>query len=263
MSGTKKHTVWNIIKQVFTSIIVAFAVVIMIFTIISVTTFDRNDRNIFGFKMFIVLSDSMSKTDFSAGDIVISKAVDPTTLQVGDIISYQSMSEDNFGQVVTHKIRELTTDAQGNPGFITYGTTTNVNDENVVTYPFVLGKYCGRIPKLGLFFQYLKTTPGYIICILIPFLLLIGIQGLNCIQIFKKYKKEQMEAMAEEKAKLEEERAESQRMMQELLALKAQLSAQNGGNISVSQPQAQEKVEEKAPETAPETDRTDDNQNRT
>ena len=41
---------------------VALAVFMMIFTIVSVSTFDRADRNLFGYKAFIVLSDSMSKS---------------------------------------------------------------------------------------------------------------------------------------------------------------------------------------------------------
>lgn len=139
----------NIIKSIFTWLVVALAVCMMIFTVVSVNTFDRSDRSIFGYKMFIVLSDSMSKTDFNAGDLVLSKEVDPSTLQVGDIISYQSTNEENYGAVVTHKIRELTKDAEGNPGFITYGTTTDTNDENIVTYSFVLGKYQTRLPGVG------------------------------------------------------------------------------------------------------------------
>ena len=42
-------------------------------------------------------------------------------------------------------------------------------------YSDVLGKYQFSIAKLGTFFQFLKTPKGYICCILIPFLLLIGI----------------------------------------------------------------------------------------
>ena len=74
--------------------------------------------------------------------------------------------------------------------------------------------------------MFLKTTPGYIVCILIPFLLLILIQGIHCIRLFRRYKLEQMAEMKEERAKIEEERAESQKMMAELLALKAQLAGQ-------------------------------------
>lgn len=57
--------VWNVIKSVIVWLIVALAACMMIFTIVSVATFDRADRNLFGFKAFIVLSDSMKKTDFN------------------------------------------------------------------------------------------------------------------------------------------------------------------------------------------------------
>lgn len=216
----------NIIKNILVWLMVALAVCMMVFTIVSVNTFDRSDRSLFGFKAFIVLSDSMSKTDFDAGDLVLVKEVDPSTLKEGDIIAYTSQNTSNYGETVTHKIRKLTTDASGELGFITYGTTTDTDDETVVTYPYVLGKYKTSIPKVGRFFMFLKTTPGYIVCILIPFLLLILIQGFNCIRLFRRYKLEQMAEMKEERAKIEEERAESQKMMAELLALKAQLAGQ-------------------------------------
>lgn len=216
----------NIIKNIFVWLMVVLAVGMMIFTIVSVTTFDRSDRSLFGFKAFIVLSDSMSKTDFSAGDLVLVKEVDPSTLKEGDIIAYTSQNTSNYGETVTHKIRKLTKDASGEPGFITYGTTTDTDDEIVVTYPYVLGKYQTHIPKIGQFFMFLKTTPGYIVCILIPFLLLILIQGIHCIRLFRRYKQEQMAELREEREKIEAERAESQKMMAELLELKAQLAGQ-------------------------------------
>lgn len=218
---------FDITKKVFTILIAAVAVAVMIFTIVSVTTFNRNDRNLFGYKMFIVLSDSMKATDFAAGDIVVVKSVDPTTLKEGDIIAYSSQNPDNFGETVTHKIRSKTVDANGDAGFITYGTTTNTDDETVVTYPYINGKYVFHLPKVGTFFNFLKTTPGYIICILIPFLLLIGMQGLNTVKLFRRYRKEQMQAMEEERAKLEAERKQSEEMMAELMKLKAQMAAGN------------------------------------
>lgn len=220
----------NAIKNVFVWLMVILAVCMMIFTVISANTFGRNDRSLFGYKFFIVLSDSMSKTDFDAGDLVLVKEVDPSTLKEGDIIAYTSQNSQNFGETVTHKIRKLTTDANGEAGFITYGTTTDTDDETVVTYPYVLGKYKMNIPKVGKFFMFLKTTPGYIVCILIPFLLLILIQGLNCIRLFRRYKLEEMAEMKEERAKIEAERAESKKMMEELAALKAQLAQQNQQN---------------------------------
>ena len=223
--------VLNVIRSVLAWIMVVIAVCMMIFTVVSVLTFDRADRNLFGYKAFIVLSDSMSKTDFNAGDLVLVKEVDPSTLKEGDIIAYTSQNTSNYGETVTHKIRKLTTDANGEPGFVTYGTTTDTDDETVVTYPYVLGKYQSHIPKVGTFFQFLKSTPGYIVCILVPFLLLILLEGIRCIRLFRKYKAEQQAELQAERDKIEADRAETQRMMQELLAMKAQM-AQNGGETT-------------------------------
>lgn len=214
----------KVIRSVVVWLIVALAAAMMVFTIVSVSTFDRADRSLFGYRAFIVLSDSMSKTDFSAGDLVLVKDVDPSTLKEGDIIAYTSQNTSNYGETVTHKIRALTTDASGEPGFITYGTTTDTDDETVVTYPYVLGKYSSHIPKLGSFFQFLKSTPGYIVCILIPFLILILLEGIRCIRLFKAYKSEQQAELQAERDKIEADRAETQRMMQELLAMKAQMT---------------------------------------
>ena len=215
--------VLNIISNISVWLVVAVALCMMIFTVVSVNTFNRSDKEIFGYSAFIVMSDSMSKTDFDAGDIVLVKNVDPTTLNEGDIIAYMSLDKDNYGETITHKIRRLTTNANGEPGFVTYGTTTDMDDSIIVTYPYILGKYQGHIPKIGAFFHFLKTTQGYIICILIPFVLLILFQGMNCIRLFRQYRAEQLSEIQEERARLERERQEAAEMMRQLQELKAQL----------------------------------------
>lgn len=229
---TDKEKVLNIIKNVVTWLVVAAAVAMMIFTIISATTLDRNNRSLFGKKMFIVNSDSMKATDFAAGDLIFVKEVDPSTLKEGDIISYTSTNTENFGELITHKIKKLTVTASGEPGFITYGTTTGEEDKTIVTYPYIVGKYTGKIAKIGYFFQFLKTTPGYIVCILVPFMLLIISQAWTSIKLFKQYKAEQNAALEEEKSKIAAEKEETQRMMAELLAMKAQMEQQGGAPIT-------------------------------
>lgn len=239
---------FNILKTIFVWLVVLLAVCMMIFTIVSVNTFDHADRNLFGYKAFIVLSDSMSKTDFDAGDLVLVKEVDPSTLQVGDIISYQSTNPDNYGEIVTHKIREITTDAENNPGFITYGTTTDTNDENIVTYSFVIGKYQTSLPGVGKFFQFLKSTPGYIVCIFLPFMILILMQGISSIRLFRQYKKEkvaemqavldkQRQELEEERKRMEAQREEFRKIMADMIRLQQSMLA---GNNNASTPPPQE-----------------------
>ena len=234
--------VFSIIKTALVWLLVLLAVSMMIFTVVSVTTFNRNDRNLFGYKMYIVNSDSMAKTDFHAGALILVKEVDPATLKVGDIITFMSQDTASFGETVTHKIRKLTTDAEGHPGFITYGTTTDVDDETIVTYPYILGKYEKQIPGLGTFFNFLKTTPGYFVCIFTPFMLIILYEGVKFFNLFRRYKKEQMEEMAAEKEKIEAEKEANAKMLEELRALKAQLEGQK------AEAPAEEKAEEKAVE---------------
>ena len=231
----------SIIKTTFVWLLVLLAVSMMIFTVVSVTTFNRNDRDLFGYKMYIVNSDSMAATDFSAGSLIMVKEVDPSTLNEGDIITFMSQDSASFGETITHKIRRRTTDAEGNPGFITYGTTTGVDDETIVTYPYILGKYESNIPGLGTFFNFLKTTPGYFVCIFIPFMLIILYEGVKFFNLFRRYKQEQMEEMQAEKDKIEAEKAENAKMLEELKALKAQLESKG----AVAQPAASEaKAEE-------------------
>ena len=214
---------WNIASKVLVWMVILFTICVMLFTVISVRTIGHHDRDIFGYKAYIVLSDSMSKTDFSAGDLVLVKETDPTTLKEGDIISYISQDSNSKGRVVTHKIRSKTQDRNGDPAFITYGTTTNIDDDTPVGYSFILGKYSFRIPKLGSFFNFIRTTPGYVLCILLPFLLLIGWQAVNCVMLWRRYKSEQMEQLEKDKEELQAQRQKSEEMMEEIRRLKAQL----------------------------------------
>ena len=144
--------VLNVLKNVFTWLLVAIATCMMVFTVVSVTTFDRNDRDLFGYKAFICRSDSMKATDFASGDLVFVKEVSPATIKVGDIISYRSEDPDSFGETFTHKVRSLTTNQDGQPCFITYGTTTGIDDDSPVKYTQFQGRYVFDIPKLGTFF---------------------------------------------------------------------------------------------------------------
>ena len=272
----------NIGMKVITWLLIAFTVFMMIFTIVTVITVDRNDRSIFGVKFYIVQTDSMSKSEnnkdmdihFNAGDIVLIKDLsdnEKAELKAGDVIAFLSTNSVSYGETVTHMIREVKYNDEGKiVGFVTYGTNTGTNDEKVVEPEYILGKYTGKLPGVGNFFAFVKSTPGYIVCILVPFLLLILYNGVNVIRLFRKYKREQMEAMQAEKDKLEAERAENQRMMQELLALKAQLDKKEGGEgTPPAEPASEvapteevttdETVETKSEDAAP-ADTTDENQ---
>lgn len=219
---------WNTIKTVLTAVLVLFTLCTVVFTIISLRTVNARQRSIFGYRMMIVQSNSMAKTHFDAGDLIFVKNVDPATLKEGDVIAFLSRNSHNYGETVTHRIRTVVTDASGEPGFVTYGTYTDQDDEAVVGYRDVLGIYTGRIQKLGTFFAFLKTPKGYISIILIPLLLMIFYSLFNCIRLFAGAQKEADSAY---KAAMEDERRKNEQMRQELEELRAIIAANTAAGV--------------------------------
>ena len=260
MESKAKKTI-KLITKIGTMVLLVFTVFMMVFTIFSVATLDRNDRAIFGTKFYIVQTDSMSKSEknkdldvhFNAGDIVLIKNLkdkEKTALKSGDIIAFMSANTDSWGKTITHMIDSPKYNEQTGKleGYVTYGTNTGAIDEAVVEPDYILGQYKGKIPGIGKFFAFMKTTPGYICCILVPFLLVIIYNATNVIVLFRKYKGEQTAALHEEKAQLEKDREENQRMMAELLALKAQLEGKAPAPTPTAEPVTQAPSE---PVTAP------------
>ncbi len=174
-------------------------VCITIFTVVTVTSLDRNDRSVFGLKFFIVQSDSMSESEnnkdmdvhFNAGDIVIiRKAAEKESFSEGDIIAFVSTNSESYMKNVTHMIREVKKDADGNViSYVTFGTNTGKSDKAEVTPDHVIGEYAGKVPKAGNFFAFLRTPDGYVKCILIPFLIMVFYYSLCIVWYFYRYKK--------------------------------------------------------------------------
>lgn len=197
------------IKTVLTWLSLILGILMGIIALFSIIFLGKNNCTILGYKAFIVRSDSMksvngdeSKGYFKAGDLIFVKMVEPSTLEAGDIISYVSTSPESFGETITHMIKEKTTSADGEQGFITYGTTTGAIDREIVTFYNVIGKYQGRISDVGKFFNFLKTPIGYI-CVFLPFTVIIVLQGWNTIQVFQAFK--QHNAKAQENSDLEKD----------------------------------------------------------
>ena len=121
-----------IVRKVLSCIVVAITAFMMIFTIFSTLTFNKNDRNLFGIRFYVVLTDSMSLSEnnqddeihFDAGDTILIKNVkDPTSLEAGDVIAFISQNTVSFGETITHMIRERRETTDGRLiGYVTYGT---------------------------------------------------------------------------------------------------------------------------------------------
>ena len=103
-----------------------------------------------GIKTFVVISGSMEPA-IPVGSMVYSKAVDPKTLETGDVIVFYSSNAPQGGGTgevipVTHRV--VLNDTT-NGEITTKGDANEKNDISKVTYLNVEGKVIFHIPQLG------------------------------------------------------------------------------------------------------------------
>lgn len=196
----------KITKIVYASLIV-FVIIVVAFLINNIS---NKNKNIFGFKSYIILSDSM-KPSFKAGDLIIVRKVDTDVLKVDDIISYSSRDPRTFGDVITHRI--ISIDPINNE-FQTQGDNSETPDEYKVSGELILGRYVLMVPLVGYFLSFLQTTTGFVLLFIAPLSLLIITEFVHIVKMLHKYKSLDQEEELEKKN-------------EELEAYKSQLEALN------------------------------------
>ncbi|MBE6971416.1 MAG: signal peptidase I [Ruminococcaceae bacterium] len=122
--------------------------------------------SVLGVRIFSIQTESMYPT-LLPGDLIFDKAVkDASTLQKGDIITYWTVI--NGERVLnTHTIHEIY-DGGGYRIFATKGDNNTAADPLTVHEAEVVGKYVARIGGLGKVFDYLQTSTGFLIVVVIP-----------------------------------------------------------------------------------------------
>ena len=139
--------------------------------VILVNSFIHPDEipSFFGWKPFIVLSGSM-ETEIDAGDVAVVKETDTASLKKGDIIAFKS------GEIViTHRIYDIIQE-EGETRYITKGDNNNAEDNGYVLPEQIEGVYQFKISRLGNIEMFIQTPIGMIVCLSIPFIILVLVQ---------------------------------------------------------------------------------------
>lgn len=148
----------------------------------------------FGRAPLIVLTDSMSPT-IKAGDLIIVKTVDASKVKEGDVISFFDPASSGTA-VVTHRVlvsdeakkAEMKLPAWHNVNglkgiqgsgdnviFRTQGDFNNTEDEDPVPASKLVGVWTGtNLRGLGNVAMFLQSTPGLILCIGVPIVILVA-----------------------------------------------------------------------------------------
>ena len=141
MSAVKK--IWN----GFTTVLVCLVVILAVLLV---------GVRLVGFQVFTVLSGSMEPT-YHVGSVIYVKKVDPTTLKVGDPITFHLTGN----VIATHRIIEVHGEGTPNLGFRTQGDANETVD-GITPASAVIGKATFSIPYLGYLSNFLQQPKGLI-----------------------------------------------------------------------------------------------------
>ena len=157
----------RIINTVINVILIIAIVVAVVATYVSfVSTSGNGVPNIFGLRLFSIQTDSMYP-ELLPGDLVVGTNVkDKGELRPGDIITYWTII-DGERVLNTHRIIEIY-DGGGYWIFQTKGDNNTLEDPLTVHESDVVAQYSFRIPGIGKVFNYLQTSTGFLLVVVLP-----------------------------------------------------------------------------------------------
>ena len=126
------------------------------------------------FSIYTIATGSMVP-NINVYDAVINMRVENANdLKVGDVITFRSSSSLTPNMTITHRIKAISETEDGEICFITKGDANNVEDDSCTKHSAVIGKVILRIPGLGHIQRFLASGFGWLMCILIPALIIIA-----------------------------------------------------------------------------------------
>lgn len=136
------------------------------------------------FGLYTIISGSMQPS-INVYDVVVSAQVeDLNEVKVGDVITFISTWEVNYGATVTHRVISISKTETGEFQFATKGDYNKTPDGTYVTQDNLIGRVVMRIPELGRLQFFLATKTGWFIVIFIPAMFIVV---MDIIKIFKLY----------------------------------------------------------------------------
>lgn len=136
-------TICNILSTIILVVLLALAAVLIVPVIL-------------GYTELAVLTGSMQPT-IPVGSLIYVKEVEPSTLQVGDVVTYQLEGD----TMVTHRVVEVNPDE----GYLVTQGDANEDPDGQITFDRIVGKMDFHLPYLGYISMNIRTKTGiFAIC---------------------------------------------------------------------------------------------------
>lgn len=168
---TSKVSVFTFIKNVLSwtlfSLLFIIAVALVYYVIANYRYSKKGPGYEPAFSLFTIISPSMKPT-INVYDVIVDTPIkDPSKVKVGDIITFVSSSSISKGYTVTHRVSGITV-IDGKYEFSTKGDNNATEDTARVKEEDLLGMVRFRIPQLGRLQSFISSRGGWLLCILIP-----------------------------------------------------------------------------------------------
>lgn len=212
------------IKRVGTIIIsVLLWLVILVAALYAFTTMatkdNQNVANLFGYTPLVVESNSMSPT-FKKDDLIFVKKCDTSKLEEGDIICFHTIIDNEYA-LNTHRIQSIAENGEAR-SYITVGDNNNgVADQHIISDGDIVGEYVGHISGAGKLMNFLSSSTGFLLVIVLPMLIFFIYQVYNLIMISIRLKKAVAVENAREQTEAEIALEEAKRLRDEAEAMRA------------------------------------------
>ena len=212
------------IKRVGTIIIsVLLWLVILVAALYAFTTMatkdNQNVANLFGYTPLVVESNSMSPT-FKKNDLIFVKKCDTSKLEEGDIICFHTIIDNEYA-LNTHRIQSIAESGEAR-SYTTVGDNNNgVADQHIISDGDIVGKYVGHISGAGKLMNFLSSSTGFLLVIVLPMLIFFIYQVYNLIMISIRLKKAVAVENAKEQTEAEIALEEAKRLKEEAEAMRA------------------------------------------
>ena len=212
------------IKRVGTIIIsVLLWLVILVAALYAFTTMatkdNQNVANLFGYTPLVVESNSMSPT-FEKDDLIFVKKCDTSKLEEGDIICFHTIIDNEYA-LNTHRIQSIAESGEAR-SYTTVGDNNNgVADQHIISDGDIVGEYVGHISGAGKLMNFLSSSTGFLLVIVLPMLIFFIYQVYNLIMISIRLKKAVAVENAREQTEAEIALEEAKRLREEAEAMRA------------------------------------------
>ncbi len=249
-----KKIIGKIANVLLNTLLVLFFIVCVFGLFLSVSAKKSSDGavDLFGYEARFVLTESMEKnkdTDTSKFKIKEIKQKSlvfiekvPTNekqaekwyaaLKIGDVLTFRY---GNIGEPITHRIVDIE-EKKNTGGYIitlrgdnhaegTQAAEQVVDTSQKESLNYIIGKVKGQSYALGLLVYAVKTPVGIVFIVIVPCLIIIGLEILRIVSVLNESKKQKQ---AEEKAKQEDE---IERLKKRLLELESKEKTQDAAAV--------------------------------